>query len=306
MGRLVSLHTRIVTRIHRTPRGWHLLFKPGDLPTTAGRIGPGLDTRGGGTGYIVVPPSRSSSGVYREAVRAELSEAPSWLVELARSPKARSHSFADSVSRVRGAPKGQRNTTLNREAFITARDAPSYAEAAEAAASLIAASRLPNREAVRTARSALWAGRGVADRRSRMFRRIPTLVTSDPRFRGRSPEAKLVALLICAGEGATAIPGVAVSSPRVLAEEASLSEQGTRDALRELAQAGLLRSDIRAGLLWIPSVTGRFRPESTNVVKAWSNALGLHIPRCGLHDAIAEAVHELILDARPTARVSGR
>lgn len=65
---LVSLHGRIVTRTYQTPRGWHLLFKPGALPTTTGKIGAGLDTRGAGTGYIVAPPSRNDSGVYREAV----------------------------------------------------------------------------------------------------------------------------------------------------------------------------------------------------------------------------------------------
>jgi hypothetical protein len=47
----------------RTPHGWHFYFR-GDLPTSAGRLGPHLDTRGGGKGYAVLPGSvlRNAAG----------------------------------------------------------------------------------------------------------------------------------------------------------------------------------------------------------------------------------------------------
>ena len=44
--------------------GFHLYFQVnGRCPTTAGKIGPGIDTRGDG-GYVIVPPSRLSNGRY--------------------------------------------------------------------------------------------------------------------------------------------------------------------------------------------------------------------------------------------------
>jgi Bifunctional DNA primase/polymerase, N-terminal len=287
---LISLHGRIVTRTYRTPRGWHLLFKPGALPTTTGKIGPGLDTRGAGTGYIVAPPSRNGSGVYREAVRADLAEAPAWLVERARAPKPTSRTIGESVARVREAPEGTRNTTLNREVFLASKDAASASEAEKATARLAAVSTLPKAEAERTTRSALGAGLEAARRQRERFRRVPVTLMLDSRFTGRTAQAKLIALYVCTGPDSTVIPGVAVTSLARLAASASLSDEATRHALRELSKRGLLWSDLRAGVLWLPSVTERFRPDNPNVARAWSNALSSKIPRCSLWRKIGLAI----------------
>lgn len=76
LHRLVTLNGRIATSINQTPHGYHFLFLPGALPTTTGRVARGLDTRGGGTGYIVMPPSVSANGgIYREAVDHPVAEA---------------------------------------------------------------------------------------------------------------------------------------------------------------------------------------------------------------------------------------
>lgn len=62
------------TREHSTPGGGrHLLFL-GALPPTASKIGPGLDTRGNGSSYILVPPSIVAGKPY--VVTKEVSLAP--------------------------------------------------------------------------------------------------------------------------------------------------------------------------------------------------------------------------------------
>lgn len=66
--------------------GSHYLFELPDFEVTnsAGKLGPGLDTRGDG-GQIVVAPSRSAKGDYRwivEPWNTPLAPAPDWLLEL--------------------------------------------------------------------------------------------------------------------------------------------------------------------------------------------------------------------------------
>ncbi|MDD1520017.1 MULTISPECIES: bifunctional DNA primase/polymerase [Bradyrhizobium] len=75
------------TRTALTARGRHAWFAyPGSLPTTAGRIGPGVDTRGDG-GYVVVPPSVHQTG-HRYAFLGDpwgpVASAPAWLIHAAR------------------------------------------------------------------------------------------------------------------------------------------------------------------------------------------------------------------------------
>ena len=72
--------------------GLHLLFRtPGDVECrqTAGEIGAGLDTRTGGKGYVILPPSAHASGLrytWRDRVPPAL--APGWLLDLVRVPVA--------------------------------------------------------------------------------------------------------------------------------------------------------------------------------------------------------------------------
>lgn len=73
----------------QTPRGGYHLFFHADWPSTAGRVAPGVDTRGRG-GYIVVWPSTTVHGRYvwlRPLRRVdELPPPPPWLDELVRAP----------------------------------------------------------------------------------------------------------------------------------------------------------------------------------------------------------------------------
>lgn len=295
LRRLVAEHGRITTRVNQTPRGFHLLFKPGSLPSSVGQIGPGLDTRGSGTGYIVAPGSVGESGVaYRVAVVAELASVPEWLSkqasEAASASRRRRGDTGEAARRVRQAPQGTRNTVLNKESFVVSKDSATDSAAEEAVSKLVSVSTLPRAEAERTAWKAARAGRAVAVRARERFRRVPVALERDPRFIGRTVEAKCIALLICTGPDATAIPGVRVSTLAALASAASISEERAHDALRELSKRGLVRSDTRSGVFWLPAVTERFRPTSPNEVKAWRNALAYGIPRCRLRYEIEIAV----------------
>lgn len=75
-----------VTRLHATGSGGvHYLFTwpsgVDELPTTSGNLGTGIDTRAGGNGMIVAPPSVSSKGAYAVFRDVDPAPAPQWLVD---------------------------------------------------------------------------------------------------------------------------------------------------------------------------------------------------------------------------------
>jgi hypothetical protein len=105
----------------RTGKGLHLYFRhPGsfDVPNATG-IFPGADIRGDG-GYVVGPGSVHENGkVYTWALPPGLYDfapLPEWLINRLKPDAARV-----LAERVRNAPPGTRNNTLNRVAFQTAR-----------------------------------------------------------------------------------------------------------------------------------------------------------------------------------------
>lgn len=74
--------------VHTGGGGAHFYFDgsslPGGVPTSAGRLGPGLDVRGEG-GYVVAPPSIHASGyAYQWVNGQDVLPAPGWLVDLTR------------------------------------------------------------------------------------------------------------------------------------------------------------------------------------------------------------------------------
>jgi putative DNA primase/helicase len=129
-----------------TGRGYHLYFRLPSRPirNSAARLGPGLDIRGEG-GYVVGPGSVHHSGeVYEYAEgrgpsSVEAAEMPDWLVailagdepeenpaaaqpDIAPEDMDRARRYAEAarqleLDRLRKAPVGQRNETLNRCAF---------------------------------------------------------------------------------------------------------------------------------------------------------------------------------------------
>lgn len=95
-----------------TPRGGHFYYRyTGTVPTSAGRLAPGLDVRGDG-GYVVVPPSVHPSGIpYRWRTPNTLpATPPNWLLQKV------------AYSRIKLAPEGvligegNRNNWLTRQA----------------------------------------------------------------------------------------------------------------------------------------------------------------------------------------------
>jgi len=75
-----------LTRTVSSGGGRHLWFKyRGPIPSTTGRIGPGLDSRGDG-GYIIAPPSIHPNGRrYEFQSYDEIVASPDWLERLART-----------------------------------------------------------------------------------------------------------------------------------------------------------------------------------------------------------------------------
>jgi hypothetical protein len=122
--------------------GRHLWFKyTAPVACSAGKIAPGLDTRGDG-GFVVCPPSLHANGnVYKWSIDSvtELAVAPCWLIELVRkkpTPSISERALAairrptgggqnaygtaaleDEIAALASTPPGQRNHALNAAAF---------------------------------------------------------------------------------------------------------------------------------------------------------------------------------------------
>jgi hypothetical protein len=126
------------TRIVITSRGRHAWFAyAGTIPSSAGKIGPGLDVRADG-GYVVAPPSVHSSGhCYAFHGDPWHAAAPQWLIDAARAKPERSISecavamirppfeagaygsaaLRTEIATLAATPRGSRNHALNRAAF---------------------------------------------------------------------------------------------------------------------------------------------------------------------------------------------
>ena len=163
--------------------GLHLYYAhPGHpVPNDAGRrLGPGIDIRGDG-GYVIAPPSRHRSGDrYRLTARGgDIPRLPAWLIDALRADRspvpapasrrciAHEDAWAQAalsgeLERLRRAPVGARNDTLNRVAFrigqIVSAGRLAEADAIQAITTTGQAIGLTKRETERTTWSGLQAG----------------------------------------------------------------------------------------------------------------------------------------------------
>jgi Bifunctional DNA primase/polymerase, N-terminal/Primase C terminal 1 (PriCT-1) len=100
--------------------GVHYYFKLPEgveIRNSAGKLGPGLDIRGEG-GYVLLPGS-TTEGAYEVLERARIADAPMWLIELIREPRAhdrnggrRRRSTVNPNADGDPIPKGSRDETL--------------------------------------------------------------------------------------------------------------------------------------------------------------------------------------------------
>jgi hypothetical protein len=128
------------TRTVITSRGRHVWFAyPGAVPSTAGRIGRGLDTRGE-NGYAIAPPSIHETGhcyAFADDPWRPLAIAPQWLVDAVRArpertisdiatarirPPCRAGNYGQAalkaeIAELSGTAPGGRNHALNLAAF---------------------------------------------------------------------------------------------------------------------------------------------------------------------------------------------
>jgi hypothetical protein len=179
--------------IATTPSGGlHLYYKAPDnekIKSTSGVLAPGLDTRGE-SGYIVAPPSTTEKGAYQwKQCPDTLLELPTWVIERVKVtpvleqrvtqptktiPPSVKEMLRDRLDRIATASKGQRNATLNREAFYLAQYVGKGFGERQLADWLLRAalkSEMPEYEANRTIRSAL--DRGPVPDRERVSRDTP-------------------------------------------------------------------------------------------------------------------------------------
>ncbi len=170
------------TSIVKTGSGRHFYFLAPDgqrIRNTAGKLAPGIDTRGDG-GYVVAPPSVHPSGsVYEWSPRiVDGVVLPAWIAQrLARAQPERKPmpdinlvgttpygkaALDEEISRVALAGEGTRNDTLNRAAFALGQlVAGGEVDMSDALRSLEAAAGsagLPQVEAGKTIRSGFQSG----------------------------------------------------------------------------------------------------------------------------------------------------
>jgi hypothetical protein len=108
---LEDRHRDVLTMVSRTGGGgWHLYFRAPEfgLRSTAGRLGPGIDTRGDG-GYVILPPSTHASGARYEWTQWRRPQhLPAWIAEALQSARASENGRAE----ITAIEEGTRDNTL--------------------------------------------------------------------------------------------------------------------------------------------------------------------------------------------------
>jgi hypothetical protein len=118
LAKLEKEHGKLPSTLQiRTPSGGiHFYFRHVEgVTNSSGGLPEGIDVRGEG-GYVLLPPSTTAEGSYVVEHRAEIAEAPEWLLELirekkppAQQPRRRGRAETAAGETI---PEGHRNQTL--------------------------------------------------------------------------------------------------------------------------------------------------------------------------------------------------
>jgi hypothetical protein len=97
---------------------------------------------------------------------------------------------------------------------------------------------------------------------------------------------------VLAGPRSTAIPGVAVARPAVLADDRRWTLVDTEATVAECQSKGILEADIEAGMLWIPIALelDSSRPGGSKPFGAWITTLREQVPPCDLRGKLWTAL----------------
>jgi hypothetical protein len=138
------------------------------------------------------------------------------------------------------------------------------------------------------------------------YRKIDPRIWNDEKFRELSDKAKLVFLMLLTHPNMTAI-GAMRGTVAGLAEELAWDLEAFRIAFRDVLAKGMAEHDQKACLIALPRFVKYNRPESPNVVVAWSGALDL-LPECALKNhvvaraaAFARGMNKGFAEALPEA-----
>ena len=171
-------------RVRTGSGGWHLVYAQPDreIHNSVNRVGPGIDVRGSG-GYVIAPPSLHAAGDrYVWTREGDPPPMPEWLDHAVDRPAPERRSatanepirlseavdrwaavaMSGEIDRVRHAPEGCRNHTLNRAAFalgqITGAGLLDSSEVEARLRDAALSAGLGERESMLTIRSGLSAG----------------------------------------------------------------------------------------------------------------------------------------------------
>ena len=114
--RLVEQHGAPNTYWVATPSGGLHVYFRGDLPTTAGKIAPGIDTRGAGRGYVLLAPSMFNGVSYKPSIEhapggppaGAFEPIPAWISQAVTAPRYRDQATREYVERSQKMPVQER------------------------------------------------------------------------------------------------------------------------------------------------------------------------------------------------------
>lgn len=124
------------------------------------------------------------------------------------------------------------------------------------------------------------------------YSRIDRSMWGDAKFRSLSrpaPNARDLWIFLLTGPHNTCVPGLFTLGEAAMAEAMEWPMPATRKCLKEIEDAGMVRLDRAARLVWLPNALKHNPPENPNVVAGWRHPWS-ELPECSLKDEAREAI----------------